>query len=402
MVVGCSDGGAVAQSTKLRIASPDVQETDLSTLSAGNQQFSFDLYQALRQNEGNLFFSPYSISMIMSMIYAGARGNKESQIRETMNFSLSQNELHPAFNALDQTLIQRGKGVLGKDGRKFRLNIINAIWGQEGTEFSNEYLNTLALNYGTGIRLLDFVNDPEGSRNTINKWISERIENRFQNLVQPGVINELTRMILTNAIYFKAAWQHPFKNSMTQHRRFNLLNGDSVNVLMMGQKEEYRYRSGYRYQAIELPYSGRELSMVTVLPELEAFETFEVDLEASLIDEIIDELEYQEVVLRMPKFEFDTNYNMAKVLESMGMSEAFSSSADFSGMGTNQPLFINDLAHKAFVIVDESGTEAGAATWGAVEASLPLMMEVDHLFIFLIRDIETDTILFLGRVVDPR
>ena len=176
------------------------------------------------------------------------------------------------------------------------------------------------------------------------------------------MINQSTRMLLTNAIYLNAAWQHPFEYSMTQRHKFYLLNGESVRVLMMRQKEGFRYSSGDGYQAIVLPYSGSELSMVIVLPELEAFETFEVDLESSLFDEIIEEMIYREGELRMPKFEFNTTYNLAKLLESMGMSQVFSSSADFSGMVPSQVLFISDLAHKAFAIVDESGTEAAAAT----------------------------------------
>jgi serpin B len=406
-LVGCSAGKAVAQSTESRDIDPDVKETDIQSLSKGNRNFSFDLYQTLRQEEGNLFFSPYSISVALAMTYAGARGDTELEFKETLNYILPQDRLHPAFNALDQTLAQRGEGAQGKDSQGFRLNIVNAIWGQEGYEFLIEYLDTLALNYGAGIRLLDFVSDPEGARNTINNWVSEQTEGRIEELIPQGVITGLTRLVLTNAIYFNAAWEYPFEEDWTESGEFRLLTGDKVEIPMMKQVKGLGYDSGEDYQVVELPYSGRELSMVIVVPDLERFDDFESSMTQEIIDDIVDGLEQRQLVLRMPRFEFEKQSRLAETLAEMGMPEAFSMEADFSGMDGTKDLFIQDVIHQAFVSVDEAGTEAAAATavvmtLKSAQVEEPVEVDIDQPFIFLIRDIETDTILFLGRVLDPR
>jgi len=406
-LVGCSAGKVIAQSTESRDTAPDVNETDVDSLSAGNRTFAFDLYQVLRQEEGNLFFSPYSISAALAMTYAGAKGDTELQTRETMNFSLPQDRLHPAFNAMDQTLAQRGEGAQGKDGQGFRLSIVNAIWGQEGYEFLIEYLDTLALNYGAGIHLLDFVSDPEGSRSTINEWVSEQTEGRIEKLIPRGIIDGLTRLVLTNAIYFNAAWENPFELSWTEAGNFHLLTGDEVEVPMMKQVKGFGYDSGEGYQAVELPYSGRELSMVIIVPDLERLYDFERSMTQEAIDNILNGLEQRQLVLRMPRFKFEKHLGLSDKLSAMGMPAAFGRDADFSGMDGTKDLFIRDVVHQAFVSVDEAGTEAAAAT--AVVMALkaapmeePIELDIDRPFIFLIRDIETKTILFLGRVLDPR
>jgi serpin B len=407
VITGCSAEEAVAQSKESRITSPDVIESDFDSLNEGNREFAFDLYQSIRHEEGNLFFSPYSISVALAMTYAGARGDTEMQIKETMHFSLPQDRLHPAFNALDQTLAQRGKEAQGKDDQGFRLNIVNAIWGQAGYEFLIEYLDTLAMNYGAGIRLLDFVGDPEGSRNTINKWVSEETEGRIEELIPRGIIDGLTRLVLTNAIYFNAAWEYPFEESWTEPEVFRTLTGEQVEVPMMKQVKGFAYDSGDGYQAVELPYSGRELSMLILVPDMGRFDEFESSLDREVVENVIDRLAQKQVALRMPKFEFKKRLGLAETLSAMGMPAAFSMQADFSGMDGTRDLFIQDVVHQAFVSVDETGTEAAAAT--AVVMTLksapmeePVELNIDRPFIFLIRDIQTDTILFLGRVLDPR
>ncbi|GAI29049.1 unnamed protein product, partial [marine sediment metagenome] len=198
--------GVVIQSDKQRETSPNVNEADLATVVDGNSAFGFDLYQALREEDGNLFFSPYSISLALAMTYAGARGETAQQMADTLQFTLPQDRLHPAFNSLDIKLSQRGEGAKGKDGKGFRLNIVNAIWGQEGYKFLSEFLDVLAENYGAGLRPLDFANAPEESRITINNWVSDQTEGRIEDLVPQGLIDALTRLVLTNAIYFNAAW----------------------------------------------------------------------------------------------------------------------------------------------------------------------------------------------------
>ena len=407
-LVACAQpaaAGEVIQSGKPRETSPDVDDTDLTMLVNGNSDFAFDLYQALNEEDDNTFYSPYSISLALAMTYASARGETEQQMADTLHFILPQDRLHPAFNSLDIELSQRGEGAQGKDGEGFRLNIVNAIWGQKDYEFLTTFLDTLAENYGAGLRLLDFISAPDESRLTINNWVSDQTEGRIENLIPQGLINELTRLVLTNAIYFNAAWQYPFNEDMTEDSPFYLLDEEEVTVPMMRQTESFGYAEGEGYQAVELPYDGGELSMVILLPRAGQFEVFEGLLDAQRVDAIVNDLAQRPVILTMPKFEFESDFSLKETLAMMGMPVAFSGNADFSGMTGNRDLFIADVVHKAFVSVDEAGTEAAAATAVVMELTAvpetPVEVTIDHPFIFLIRDIETGTILFVGRVVNP-
>ena len=397
--------GEIARSEKQRVTSPDAAEADLAELVAGNSAFAFDLYQALREGNDNLFYSPYSISLALAMTYAGARGETERQMADTLHFTLPQGRLHPAFNGLDIELARRGEGAEGKDGEGFRLNIVNAIWGQEDYKFLPEFLDVLAENYGAGLRILDFMNAPEESRVTINDWVSDQTEGRIEDLIPQGVIDALTRLVLTNAIYFNAAWSEPFEPDLTGDGTFYLLDGREVTVPMMRQTESFGYAEGEGYQAVELPYDGRELSMVILLPVAGQFEPFEGSLDAERVDAIVKDLAHRRVALTMPKFEFEAGFSLREALAAMGMPDAFTGAADFSGMTGSRDLFIADVIHKAFVTVDEAGTEAAAATAVVmVELAMPeepVEVTVDRPFIFLIRDIETGAILFVGRVVNP-
>jgi len=397
--------GVVIQSDKQRDTSPNVKEADLATVVDGNSAFAFDLYQALREQDDNLFFSPYSISLALAMTYAGARGETAQQMADTLHFILSQGRLHPAFNSLDIELSQRGEGAKGKDGEGFRLHIVNAIWGQEGYKFLSEFLDVLAENYGAGLRPLDFANAPEESRITINNWVSDQTESRIEDLIPQGLIDALTRLVLTNAIYFNAAWQHPFNEDMTEDGPFYLLDGGEVTLPMMKRTESFSYAEGDGYQAIELPYDGRELSMVILLPRAGQFEAFEDSLDAQRVDAILKQLESRRVALTMPRFEFESSFGLKEALAAMGMAVAFSGDADFSGMTGNRDLYIADVVHKAFVSVDEAGTEAAAATAVVMRLTAlpgtPVEVTVDRPFVFLIRDIETGAILFVGRMVAP-
>ncbi len=406
-LVGCGEevGIGIAQSEKQRDTSPDVAASDLAVLVDGNSEFAFDLYQALSEKEGNLFYSPYSISLALAMTYAGARGETEQQMADTLQFMLSQDRLHPAFNALDLELASRGEGAEGKDEKGFRLNIVNAIWGQEDYKFLAEFLDVLAENHGAGLRLLDFINAPEQSRITINDWVSDQTEGRIKDLIPQGVIDALTRLVLTNAIYFNAAWLNPFDEDVTDDGTFYLLDGSEVTVPMMMQTDYFGFAEGDGYQAVELPYDGRELSMVLLLPDTGQFEAFENLLDANLVDAITKDLTYRQVALTMPRFEFESDFSLGDTLKAMGMPVAFTGAADFSGMTGARDLFIAEVLHKAFVSVDEAGTEAAAATAVVMTMSAapqePVEVTVDRPFVFLIRDIETGAILFVGRVVNP-
>jgi len=406
-VTACTQpvAGEILRSEKQRATSPEVNEADLTTLGSGNSAFAFDLYQALREEEGNLFYSPYSISLALAMTYAGSSGETAQQMADTLHFVLSPDALHPAFNSLDIELGQRGEGAEGADGEGFRLNIVNAIWGQKDYQFLTNFLDVLAENYGAGLRLLDFINTPEESRITINNWVSDQTEGRIEDLIPQGVIDALTRLVLTNAIYFNAAWQYPFDEDITEDGTFYLLDGGEVIVPMMSQTESLSYAEGDGYQAVELLYDGGELSMVILLPQAGQFDTFEGSLDAQQVDGIIAGLEAGEVALTMPKFEFESDFGLKETLATMGMPVAFSGDADFSGMTGNRDLFIADVIHKAFVSVDEAGTEAAAATAVVMTLTaapeIPVEVTIERPFIFLIRDIETGTILFVGRIVDP-
>jgi len=397
--------GEVLKSDKERITSPDVSTSEQALLVEGNSAFAFELYRALKGEEGNLFYSPYSISLALAMTYAGARGETAEQMAATLQFLLEQERLHPAFNWLDAELASRGEGAAGKDGEGFRLNIVNAIWGQKDYEFLSDFLDVLAENYGAGLRILDFITDTEASRLAINQWVSDQTEGRIEDLIPQGAIDALTRLVLTNAIYFNAAWENPFNEDMTADGPFYLLDGGQVIVPMMKQTEAFGYTEGEGYQAVELLYDGCELSMVVLLPEAGNFEAFEEELQAQQVDAIINDLQDTQVTLTMPRFEFDSEFSLKDTLAGMGMPIAFSSSADFSGMTGNRELSISDVVHKAFVAVDEAGTEAAAATAVIMKLTAvpepPVEVTIDRPFIFLIRDIETGAILFVGRVMNP-
>jgi serpin B len=407
-LIACAQpvAAGLVMSDKPRVTSQDVSKTDLALLIEGNSAFAFELYQALREKDGNLFYSPHSISLALAMTYAGARGDTENQMGDALRFLLPQDRLHAAFNSLDLELASRGEGAEGKDDEGFRLHIINAIWGQKDYKFLSTYLDMLAENYGAGLRILDFMKEPEQSRMTINDWVSEQTEERIKDLIPQGAIDELTRLVLTNAIYFNAAWQYPFDEDATSEGDFFLLNGDKVTVPMMRQTASFGYTVEDGYQALELPYDGRELSMVILMPEQGKFASFEASLSRQLVDSIIQKIGYRQVALSIPKFEYKSSFGLKQPLTTLGMEDAFiPEAADFSGMDGRRDLFIQDVLHKAFVSVDEAGTEAAAATAVIVGTTSmppePIEVKIDRPFIYLIRDIKTGTVLFVGRVLNP-
>ncbi|MCR4394870.1 MAG: serpin family protein, partial [Dehalococcoidales bacterium] len=265
-LVACTRSVAADElKSNLQRETPAVASSDLQKLVEGNSTFALNLYRLLGQKAGNLFYSPYSISEALAMTYGGARGTTEEQMAKALVFLLTQEKLHPAFNALDQELAKRGEGAKGKDSKGFRLNVVNAIWGQKDFPFLSSYLDLLAKNYGAGLRIVDFIKAPEESRQIINQWVSEKTEEKIKDLLPKGSIDETTRLVLTNAIYFNAAWLCPFKKEATANDVFKTLEGNTVTMPFMNQQESFNYARGTDYQAIELPYDGRELSMVIIL-----------------------------------------------------------------------------------------------------------------------------------------
>ncbi|NQT71457.1 MAG: serpin family protein [Chloroflexi bacterium] len=398
-------GFKLAKSHVERDSSPDIPRADMNELVAGNNAFAFDLYQALQSEKGNLFFSPYSISTALAMTYAGARSETETQMSDTLHFSLSQDQLHPAFNAIDLQLTSQEEGGKSDEKTDFTLRIANSLWGQRDYEFLEEFLDVLAGNYGAGMRLVDFVTASEPARIAINDWVSDQTEEKIKDLIPQGAIDSMTRLVLANAIYFYADWLYPFDPNSTHDGSFALLDGEEVTVSMMSQLTGFQYAQGDNYQAVELPYVGNMAAMTIIVPDSGEFYDFENGLSFSQIEEIIANLERKQVRLSLPKFTYESDFSLAKTLKEMGMPKAFSMDADFSGMDGTKNLFISDVFHKAFVAVDEEGTEAAAAT--AVIISLkavPIVdveLTIDRPFIYLIRDTGTGTILFMGRVLNP-
>ena len=382
---------------------PNVSPQQYSALVEGNTQFAADLYQQGRTKPGNLFMSPHSISIALAMTYAGANTNTAAQMADALSFTLPPDQLHAAFNKLDLDLASRAANAKG-DTIPFRLTTANAIFGQEGKTFMQPFLDTLARNYGAGLRVLDFNADPEGSRTTINQWVEDKTNDKIKDLLPMGSITDATRLVLTNAIYFSAAWDEPFNASETQDKPFWIGGNAQVVVPMLHGNHERGYAAGDGWKAAELPYDGGQLSMVVVMPDDLA--SFEASLDAAKIKSIIGSIKGYALDLTLPKFKFDAPLGLKEVLMNLGMTDAFTDGlADFSGLDGTRNLVITDVLHKGFVSIDEKGTEAAAATAvivGDTSAPEPATLIVDKPFVFFIRDIPTGAILFVGRVVDPR
>ncbi|HUI89892.1 MAG TPA: serpin family protein [Anaerolineales bacterium] len=397
----------LAKSSIPRDLNPNVSQDDLASLVTGNNTFALNLYEALRSQDGNLVFSPYSISLAMAMTYAGARGETESQMAQTMQFSLSQDTLHPAFNALDLALASEGKAQ-GDRGQPMQLNIADAVWTEQTYAFQQAYLDLIAKNYGAGIQQADFIKNFESVRSQINGWVSQQTKNKINDLLAPGSVDPNTRMVLVNAVYFKADWDVPFDPNNTEEAPFTLLDGSQRQVKMMNNSElTLKYAQGNGYQALELPYSGNTAALDILMPDEGNFQNFEATLSAQSLSDIFNSLQPTPIALGLPKFTFTTEFSLKDKLMSLGMTDAFDvNKADFSGMTSNRDLFVGDVVHKAYVAVDEKGTEAAAATAVIMEAmSAPVQQKVhlviDHPFLFAIRDLKSGQILFIGRVLNP-
>ncbi|MBN1160886.1 MAG: serpin family protein, partial [Dehalococcoidales bacterium] len=300
--------------------SPPIPGDDISVLVDGNIEFTFDLYQELKDSEDNFFFSPYSISTALAMTYAGARSETEQQMTDTLHFTLTQERLHAAFKALNDSIKERGRAMatvqtperefVQEEVDSFRLNIANALWGQKDYSFLPEFLDLLQAYYGSGLNTLDFINEPEESRLVINQWASDQTEGRIKDIIPPGAIDALTRLVLANAIYFNANWEYQFSESATRDGIFHLLDGSSVTVPMMHQKEYFDYTEGDNYQAIRLPYLGNEFAMTILLPREGQFEEFENSLDAQMLQDITANLESVQVDLTLPRFQFESSFRL--------------------------------------------------------------------------------------------
>lgn len=393
--------------------------------------FGIDLYRQIRKPEGNLIFSPYSISACLAMAYAGARGNTESQMAKALHFDLGQPKTGEAFRSLNAKVLAAGQGKAAE------LNIANALWAEKSFTFKKEFLETIRSNFAQesgwfsasgffgfigmtgqeGLRQLDFRHNPGSARQTINTWVEEQTRNKIKDLLPQGTITIDTRLVLTNAIYFKGKWESQFEKRLTRDDPFTLLDGKEIKVPMMRQTKWFGYAEEEGLQVLEMAYQGEafkigpkegDLSMVVLLPSRQQrLEDFEQSLTQDKLDHWLKGLETRKVEVYVPKFKMTTEFQLKKNLTRLGMTDAFSlTTADFSGMTGNKDLFIGEVMHKAFVETNEQGTEAAAATGVVMFQGEPSRQTVpvfraDHPFLFLIRHKPSNCILFFGRVTKP-
>ncbi len=411
LLVGCGDvtpadpNGAfeVARSSHARITTPSISTEDRAAMLRGHSAFAVDAYRELARTPGNLIYSPHSVQLALAMAWAGARTTTESQMASALRFQLPQSRQHAAFNALDQELAARAARPV-ESGQRFTLRVVNALWGQRGHGFLPAYLDTLADNYGAGVNLVDFLGDANGSRLRINAAVSEATERRIPELLGPGTVTPDTRLVLTNAVYFKASWADHFERSQTAPAAFHRADGSTLDAPFMARTGGYNYASGDGWQAVELPYAGDRTSMVLVMPAEGTFDAFERGLTSERLASIVGALSSREVQLTIPTFSFRTSTSLKQLLQTMGMNDAFADAADFSGIDGSRDLQVGDVIHQGFIAVNEEGTEAAAATAVVFVGSAyrePVAFRADRPFVFMIRDRESGATLFMGRVVDP-
>lgn len=373
---------------------------EVRTIARSNDQFALDLYGRLRARDGNLFFSPTSISAALAMTYAGAEGETQREMAQVLHLQLAGEQVHPAFAALLANLQAPPQAA-------YELRIANRLWGQTGYDFRREYLDTTRRHYGAELAQVDFRGQPENVRVEINRWVEKQTHDRIVDLLPSGSITGMTRLVLTNAVYFKGTWSSTFDKRATRPAAFTTADGERVEVPLMYQSETFGYAENDLLQILEMPYRGDDLSMVILLPKQRgALKDVEDQLTTENLAGWLKQLGRAEVQSYVPRFKLTEQFSLNATLAGLGMPSAFDPrEANFAGMNGRRDLYISDAVHKAFVDVNEEGTEAAAAT-GIVfgVTSAPSRIErfrADHPFVFMIRHRATGGILFLGRLSDP-
>jgi len=375
----------------------------VAAVASNNTAFACDLYAQLKTQDGNLFFSPYSVSTALAMTYAGARGETAAQMAKALHFSLPQAELHPAFAALaaQMNAVQTAGHV--------KLSIANSLWPYKTYPFLEDYLALVKKNYGSTITPVDYEHAEPAARAQINQWVEDKTQKKITNIIG-APLDPLTRLVLVNAVYFKGTWESPFKAEETKNAPFHRPVGDPVQTPLMTHTRTYKYGEWQTVQVIELPYAGNELSMLVLLPSsTNGMAELEGDLSVSGLQQWRQQLRLQKVQLFLPKFKITWGAALLNnALQALGMSDAFNATrADFSGMDGRPDLLISRILQKAFVDVNEEGTEAAAATAITMHSLAisrprpPPVFRADHPFLFLIQENATGSILFMGRVTDP-
>lgn len=392
--------------TYYRENNPDTTKpVETMSVADANNDFACDLYGKLRDIESsNFFFSPLSIRTALAMTYAGARGDTASQMASSLKFDPQDADLHAAMGAYIKELNASAKpGTL-------ELSVANALWGQKGFSFRDEFTGLNNSHYGAGLNTVDFVKDTEGARRTINTWIEDKTNDKIKNLIPSGALSSDTRLVLTNAVYFLGTWIEQFQKEATKPAPFKLSAGRTVEVPFMYQREKFMYGEDDSVQVLEMRYKGDRLGMVIVLPkDVEGLEAVESSLSLEKLNELLGGLKRRSVKVYLPRFKIESSFSLKRVLAALGMAKAFSMvDADFSGMTDKGPLFISDVIHKTYVDVNEEGTEAAAATAVMMELAMarppsePVLFRADHPFLFMIRDYQSGAILFMGRLLEPK
>jgi serpin B len=382
---------------------PADERDDRLALVKGNTQFAFDLYAQLRQTEGNVVYSPYSISTALAMTRAGARGKTAEEMDKVLHFDLSQEQLHPAAGALVRDLTAAPKGK----ERNYQLYVANALWGQENYGFLNEFLTLTRKQYDADLTEVDFINAREEARKTINSAVEKQTQDKVKDLLKEPHLTPRTRLVLTNAVYFKAEWETKFDRGSTAERPFQLTAERRVKVPTMFQAARTGYLDSDTFQLVELPYAGKDLSMLVLLPKkVDGLAEVEKTLTADKLTEWQGKLRETRLSVFLPKFKVTSDFELAKVLKAMGMKQAFDEQkADFTGMYKgSERLYIQEVVHKTFTDVNEEGTEAAGATAVILGPGAPapdVNFHADHPFVFLVRENRSGSVLFVGRVVDP-
>jgi serpin B len=388
------------------ITDPIASQDDLNDHAENINKFALELYRKLAQEEGNLIYSPYSIYQAFLMLYAGANTETKAEIAQVLELEMDDDQdVHNLMNALNK-LLTTTPSYLDANAQPLKFDVANALWTQEGIEFNQGFLDTLSANYNAGLKLVDFSN-PETARQAINLWVAAQTNEKIKELIPQGVLNELTRLVITNAVYFKGAWQNPFDSNRTTNEPFFLLDGSEQTVEMMRNSYTGAGLVSERYQAVKLPYQGGNYAMAVIMPNGD-FAEFEQSLDEDALKQILSEFNgiFGQVNLGLPKFKSEKSFNLGDQLKALGIQKAFDAqAADFTGISDKMDLYITDVLHKAYIDVNEEGTEAAAATAIAIgTTSMPADswdITFDHPFIYVIYETTTNAVVFMGRVVAP-
>jgi serpin B len=379
---------------------PDTKPTDIAASCNG---FAFDLYARLRKREGNQSCSPFSVESALAMTSLGARGSTAEQMNQTLHLPQDSQAAHAAFADFAKRVIS------DRADRGYQLSVANALWGANSYPFRKDFLAKSQEYYGAGLMELDFAANPEAARGTINNWVEKQTHERIKDLMPSGSISADTRLVLTNAIWFKGTWQNQFDKKATSDELFHQSPDKSAKVPMMHRTGSFGYFADNQVQVLGIPYRGREMSMAFLLPAKKGdLASLEQAASADSVKKWLGSMHAMEVVVTLPKFKIASEFQLARTLSEMGMTDAFSGRANFSGMSEKEGLMISQVIHKAFVEVNEEGAEAAGATGVVMRPTAmklpdrkPPVFRADEPFLFLIRDEKSGCILFLGRVSNP-